>query len=275
MKTEEMEGFLMIVDLVMWGKNGARTLPQVLRRIDEVITQESVKNKIFVDDHSSDETVEIAESFNWRVYESPSWGIAAGANEALRHVESPLFVSVEQDLLLAKNWFDVIPKYMDNPEVVVAQGIRTFTNKALRIIGERSIKSRLSHKTYYCIDNNIFRTRFLHEIGGFPTKDPIAVDVNLFKITQKSKYKWIVDENVVSDHIRDSIVQHIRHRYNIAISSKTVRGSLREAGLIKNTRIFVTSPLRAFQLAVKNKCPQVFFAYPLLRLAMLKACASA
>ena len=260
----------MIADLVMWGKNGAKTLPQVLRRIDEVIPQEFVKNKIFVDDHSSDETVKIAKSFNWKVYENPLWGIAAGANEALRHVESPFFISIEQDLLLAKNWFDIIPKYMDDPKVVVAQGIRKFTNKVLRILDEYSIQSRLLSKAYYCIDNNIFRTRFFREIEGFPAQDKIGVDVALFNIVQKSKYKWVVDENVISDHIRDSIIQHIRHRYRTVMLSETVRRNARQAGLMKHVRLFATSPLRAFQLTVRKRCPQVFFVYPILRLAMLK-----
>jgi len=265
-----MESGRMIVDLVMWGKNGAKTLPQVLKRIDEVITQEFVKNKIFVDDDSSDETVKIAKSFNWKVYENPSWGIATGSNETLRHVKSPFFVSVEQDLLLAENWFDVIPKYMNDPKVVVAQGIRKFTNKTLRVIDEYSIRSRLFHKTYYSIDNNIFRTKFLRGIGGFPTQDKIGVDVALFNVVNKSKYKWVVDENVISDHIRDSIIQHIHHRYKIVMLSKTVRKNMRQVGLRKNLRFFATSPLRAFQLTVKKRCPRVFFAYPMFRLAMLK-----
>lgn len=260
----------MIADLAMWGKNGARTLPRVLRQIDDVIPQEFVKNKIFVDDHSSDETVKIAKSFNWKVYENPSWGIAAGTNEALRHVKSPFFISVEQDLLLAENWHDVIPKYMNDSKVVVAHGIRRFTNKVLRIIDEYSIQSRLFYKTYYTIDNNIFRTKFLRGIRGFPTEDRIGVDVALFNIIQKSKYKWVVDENVISDHIRDSIIQHIRHRHMIVMLSKTVRRNMRQAGLMKNVRLFATSPLRAFQLAVKKRYPQVFFGYPMLRLAMLK-----
>ena len=260
----------MILDLVMWGKNGAKTLRQVLGRIDEVIPQEIVNNKIFIDDHSSDETVKITKSFNWKVYENPSWGISAGANEALRHVESPFFISVEQDLLLARNWFDVIPKYMDDPKVVVAQGIRKFTNKVLRILEEYSIQSRLLSKAYYSIDNNIFRTRLFREIEGFPAQDKIGVDVALFNIVKKSRYKWVVDEDVISDHIRDSIIQHVRHRYRTVMLSKTVRRKARQTGLIKYVRLFSTSPLRAFQLTLTKRCPHVFFMYPILRLAMLK-----
>lgn len=73
------------LDLVMWTKNGEKTLPLVLRQIDEVIPKENVNAKILVDDHSVDDTIKIAKDFNWQVYENPATGIPSGANEALRH----------------------------------------------------------------------------------------------------------------------------------------------------------------------------------------------
>jgi glycosyltransferase involved in cell wall biosynthesis len=86
-------GLKMKFDLVMWTKNGEKLLSSVLDRIDSVIPYECVNQKILVDDHSNDRTVEIARDFNWTVYENPSTGISAGANEALRRVKSPLFIS--------------------------------------------------------------------------------------------------------------------------------------------------------------------------------------
>jgi glycosyltransferase involved in cell wall biosynthesis len=86
-------GLKMKFDLVMWTKNGEKLLSSVLDRIDSIIPYECVNQKILVDDHSNDRTVEIARDFNWTVYENPSTGISAGANEALRRVKSPLFIS--------------------------------------------------------------------------------------------------------------------------------------------------------------------------------------
>jgi glycosyltransferase involved in cell wall biosynthesis len=80
----------MEVDLVMWTRNGAETLPKVLRRIDEVVPKEVVCHKILVDDHSVDDTTEIAKEFNWQVYPNPKTGISSGANEALRHIDTEL-----------------------------------------------------------------------------------------------------------------------------------------------------------------------------------------
>jgi len=46
--------------MVMWTKNGAQTLPFVLKRIGEVIPDRFVNEKIIVDDRSTDETRKIA-----------------------------------------------------------------------------------------------------------------------------------------------------------------------------------------------------------------------
>jgi glycosyltransferase involved in cell wall biosynthesis len=73
-------------DVVMWSKNGGRTLPKVLPQIDRAVPAEVMHRKILVDDHSMDNTVKIARDFNWEVYKNPEGEISAGANEALRHV---------------------------------------------------------------------------------------------------------------------------------------------------------------------------------------------
>jgi hypothetical protein len=44
------------VDLVMWTKNGAETLPLVLKRISGVMPSEFVNKRTIVDDRSADDT---------------------------------------------------------------------------------------------------------------------------------------------------------------------------------------------------------------------------
>src|SRR3972149_1512678 len=108
------------VDVVMWTKNGEFFLPTVLQRIDEGIPSESVSNKIMIDDHSTDGTAKIATSHNWKVYPNPEGGVSSGANEALRRVRSRRFISVEQDLVLAKDWWEKIPSMLEGGKVVAA-----------------------------------------------------------------------------------------------------------------------------------------------------------
>ncbi|NIW13622.1 MAG: glycosyltransferase, partial [Candidatus Thorarchaeota archaeon] len=77
-----------------------------------------------VDDDSVDDTREIAKSFGWQVFFNEGKGISSGANTALKHVTSDFFVSFEQDLLLAWDWWEKIPRLLKGEKVAVASGVR-------------------------------------------------------------------------------------------------------------------------------------------------------
>lgn len=255
------------VDIVMWAKNGERFLPSVLNRIDQVIPYENINQKILVDDHSTDKTREIARDFNWTVYHNPKSGIPSGANEALRHVESEFFVSIEQDIILAKNWWERIPPYMDDSRVAVAQGFRMSTNPTLRKLEEYEW-SRRQIGWFYSIDNNIFRTKVMRQLGGFPTSHPTYCDSILkTKIAKETPYKWIVDKTVVSKHIRESVRNYIEHERSVH-----ARFFASEHSVLKILRLFATSPARGLVIALRKREPSLFWIYPRLRWVILEAC---
>src|SRR4030042_4448469 len=130
-----LQGFTLIdkVDLVMWTKNGANTLPAVLKRINEVIPGEFVGQKIIVDDKSTDNTREIAKTFGWTVVFNKGTGISDGANTALKHVSSEYFISFEQDLLLTREWWEKVPPRIEKNDVAVASGMR-FADKPVGVM---------------------------------------------------------------------------------------------------------------------------------------------
>jgi glycosyltransferase involved in cell wall biosynthesis len=270
------------VDLVMWAKNGAKTLPYVLKRIDEVIPCENVCHKILVDDHSTDQTVGIAKNFNWEVYPNPEGGIPRSANEALKHVDCDYFVSVEQDVLLARDWWDKIPKFMTNEKVAVAQGIRISTEPTLKKLDEYFYSrlnfdnmSDLAHKRDfgYSIDNNIFRTKIIRQLGGFPTLCRVCCDTILIKkILLETEYTWIIDREVVSYHIQKSVKNYIQHFY--ALSGLCARTPYCVPKiphpLLTQIRLLLTSPLGGLKIAYSKKCPNMLWVTPQIRSAYLK-----
>jgi cellulose synthase/poly-beta-1,6-N-acetylglucosamine synthase-like glycosyltransferase len=267
------------VDLVMWAKNGESVLPEVLKRIDEVIPHEHACHKILVDDHSIDRTVEIAKDFNWDVYLNPKGGIPGGANEALRHVNCNFFVSVEQDVVLAKDWWEKISPYMDNDKTAVAQGIRMSTEPTLRKLDEyvySRLKSGIDDPIRFGVsmDNNIFRTKIIRQLGGFPNDCLVCTDTILMrKIIYETPYKWVIDMNVVSDHIRQSVKAHIEHAYTLTKLCANSHYCVNEAQPILLTlRMFLTSPIRASIVAYKKRCPKLLYVYPAIRYKKFKAC---
>ncbi|MEM2971973.1 MAG: glycosyltransferase [Candidatus Bathyarchaeia archaeon] len=267
------------VDLVMWTKNGEKTLPKVLERIEQVIPAEVINKKVLVDDHSVDKTVEIAKEFNWNVYLNPKTGIPSGANEALRHVDCEFFISVEQDVVLAKDWWEKIPPYMSDKKVAVAQGIRMSTEPTLRKLDEyvySRLKSNVNDPIRFGVsmDNNIFRTKIIRQLGGFPNDCLVCTDTILMKkIIYETPYKWVIDINVISDHIRQSVKAHIKHAYTLTMLCARSHYCVNEAGpLLSNLKFFLTSPIRASIIAYKKQCPQALYVYPAIRYEKLKAC---
>ncbi len=220
-----------------------------------------------LDDHSVDDTRDIGRRFGWEIYENPEWGVASGANEALRHVESPFFITFEQDILLARDWWDKIPKYMENPKVAIAQGVRVATVESFRQLRKYTFSRK--DVILASLDNNIMRTKAMLELGGFPRDCPLCVDGYLWKKVLAYNYEWVVDTEVVSDHIRMGILQNVKkdlRRQSLCTCPKATGLSKK----FKMLELFAFSPIRGLQMTLKTKHPQLFLLYPFLRFIDLK-----
>jgi len=257
----------------MWAKNGADSLPKVLPRIDKVIPGENIRKKILVDDHSTDETAKLAKDFSWSVYPNPQTGIPNGAAEALRHVRTEYFISIEQDVVLAENWWDKISLYMEDPKVGSAQGIRITTHPLLRVL-ENWQRSGNEKRTYVSMDNNLFRTKIVKAVGGFPRVCPVCTDTVLMKKMEEVGYKWIIDPSVVSFHIRSNIKGAEEHyqKLNFLCSRTRYCAPNEKLRLSELIRILITSPLRAAYVAIRTNCAPIVLAYPLSRIYKIRAC---
>jgi len=262
----------MKADLVMWAKNGASPLRQVLKRAREVLPSEVIENRIFVDDHSTDDSVDIAKAYGWTIYENKHGGIASGINIALSHVRSEFFISLEQDLVLANDWFKKIPEHMKDPQVIAAAGIRFPSDPILAKLHEVWLEKY--HYKQTGIDNTLWRTRPFKEIVGcIPEYLRYGAADSYIGIRMgKTNYKGIVDSNVVSLHLRlGGLKEEVNRHY--LMGSMAPR---KKAEYILNTtnleafRLAIFSPLRGIQVAIKKNCPQIAYYYPLLRFAFLK-----
>lgn len=282
------------VDLVMWAKDGSKSLPQVFRRIEEVVPSDYVNKRILVDDHSVDSTVKIAKDFNWGVYKNPTTGISAGANEALKHVESPYFISFEQDLLLARDWWQRIPQHFEDTPVSVASGMRLAEKPvglrrlqqyvAKKYRGETELAPWLRTRQMAAftlgktLDNTMYRTERIRALDGFPQMSCNAgVDVMLAYTVEKAGFNWVVDYNVQSTHIRDSLKQELHHQQFYASTLPEVWRKLgRETNShppITKLGIFsrlVVSLATGTFIAFKMREPSIAYIHPLIRIYYTK-----
>jgi hypothetical protein len=260
---------LLKIDLCMWTKNGEASLPEVLEQIDKVIPHENVCCKILVDDNSTDRTTEIAKEYGWKIYSNPCHGVPSGANEALRHVDQEFFASFEQDVLLSPSWWGKMQKYMNDPQVGCAQGIRVSTQPMLKAIDQWQYANQ-HEKLWFSLDNNIFRTKTVRTLQGFPETCPVFCDSALVKRFQNQSFKWIVDMNVVSLHIRSGLRESVNHQFKLMDICYSCQHSPEcvskgKPNLKNMLKIFITSPIRGIQIAIRQDCPKTIFAYPLVR----------
>jgi glycosyltransferase involved in cell wall biosynthesis len=253
----------------MWAKNGERFLPAVLKRIDAVIPRKNVGQKIFVDDSSTDNSVELAKKFGWTVYPNKLGGISGGFNEVLKYVETEFFVSVEQDVLLSTEWFNVISKIVENKDVAVAQGIRVPSHPVLRAIYEDKLKNEFVGKVLTSLDNNIWRTDVIREIGGIPVDKKFRADRDIYPKVLSHGYKWIVCHDAVSIHIREGIRKSLRHHRNAVLRShrKPILGAMKSTALAAK---FFDGMARSWRIVFSKNMPSVLAIYPFMCLVNFK-----
>jgi GT2 family glycosyltransferase len=261
----------MKADLVMWAKNGASTLPLVLKRAEEVLPSEVIGKKIFVDDHSTDKSREIAKDFGWIVYLNEKGGVGCGANTALRHVKNEYFVSLEQDVVLAKNWFEKVPKHLEKEDVAVAQGWRLSDHPVLRKIDEFAFEK--SNFALNSIDNTIYKTKIVKSLGGFAEDIRYgAVDTHLRLRIEHLGLRWVIDPTVISIHLRGGgLKEQMRRLYLYGLHAPWEEGQfVAETKTKRAVKIALMSPLRAFEIVIKKRCPQAIYYYPLMRFSFMK-----
>lgn len=278
----------------MWTKNGSKTLPTVLNRIDQVIPSENVNKRIIVDDQSLDGTEEISRANGWQVIPNEGTGISDGANTALRKVECEYFISFEQDLLLARDWWQKIPPLLANHQIAAASGVRFASQPrgvmrlqqyvAQKYRGEAQLSSWLRGRQKAAftlgstLDNTIYKTEVVRSIGGFPTvKANAGVDTTLAYKLKLAGYSWAVNYSVQSVHLRGGLRHELRHQYWYGTQSREiwqkVERDLSQPAPISRFGIFYRfsiSPFTGLFVAYKMREATIVYIHPLIKFYYLK-----
>ncbi|MCW4029442.1 MAG: glycosyltransferase family 2 protein [Candidatus Bathyarchaeota archaeon] len=270
------------VDLCMWAKNGERTLPFVLERINSVIPREMIHQKIMIDDHSTDNTPAIGKKFGWNVIPNEGHGIGHAANLALKKVKTDVFCSFEQDLLLAPNWFEGVYPLIFKENTVVASGLRFLSapraardleiyiyNDLCSNYSKGLIDTRHFPRT---IDNTIYRTAFLTNMGGFDfLRSGGGQDSRLSQKILRTAYSWKVNYNVISVHLRpNSYLNELRHQKWYATTMSEILQPFNIEPPIGSTFFrLVKSPLTSIKIVKRTKNPSLTIYYPTLLVIQL------
>ncbi len=271
----------MKVDLVMWTLNGAKTLPFVLDRINNVVPDGMVNQKLIVDDGSVDNTVSIAKSCGWNVIRNEGKGISDGANTALKLVETEVFCSFEQDVLLSPAWWtNVSPMIIGKDDVAAACGLRFLpqSNFCFNVEPYGLTRRQIDFYGSYgkTLDNTFWNTQVLRSVGGFPKLTYAGIDTYLLNLFESKGYEWLVNYDVKSLHLHDSLLNELKHYYFYGLSLPQLYKRLGKITKIYQNETLsrfvfklAKSPASGLRMALKMRDARLTVAYPALRLCWL------
>jgi glycosyltransferase involved in cell wall biosynthesis len=255
------------VDLCMWTKNGARTLPAVLERINKVIPKEQIGEKYIVDDKSSDNTQRIAHYYDWTVIPNKGTGISDGANTALDLVQTGVFCSFEQDVLVSPSWWNRVSKLMKPDDVAAVSGLRFLPESSFCYNIDSYLLSHNSGDYGKTLDNTLWNAEILKSIGGFPKVSNAFTETILHYKLKELGYQWLVDYNVRSIHLHGGLNDELRHYYFYGANMPELQSKVNlNVNLFSK---FLKSPISALRMAMATGDPKLILSYPLCRLAML------
>lgn len=280
-----------MIDIVMWAKNGELTLPMVLKRINQVIPQKTVNNKILVDDNSTDRTAQIATIEGWEVIPNQGTGIGDGANTALQYVTTTYFASFEQDLLLNPCWWNLISADLARAKsrrlnVGAISGVRLPDKpKGLRKLQEYILEKQRQKSSdertrvfwFKTLDNTLYKTSVIRQLGGFPKKPKsVGVDNVLAARLHDSGYVWLVDHRIVSTHLREGIRHELKHDYWYGKNFPLLYQIMKWERLTLRSQLprILFSPCRSLEVGIKKKAPEIIYIYPFSLLSEFRGIAT-
>ncbi len=251
------------LDLVMWTYNSQATLEESLSSIDRAIPHDRICHRIMVDGHSSDSTEKIARRHGWEFYETRP-GIPLQANFGLKLVDTDNFASFEHDIVLSPSWLSRIEKLLGADDVVVAQGVRL--SKGVPSLEALDRWSYSRQRLFYSLDNTLYKTEAIRDLGGYPLDCPMTADGLLRRKVLSQGLRWVTDTGCISWHLRSSFPDYLRHVVRHFQRTNFFWESEQTSSLAaKLLRIFFTSPVVGARIASKSHTPSLLLDYPLLR----------
>lgn len=138
---------------------------------------------IIADGGSTDNTINIAESFNIKICKSPP-GKGIQLNEGTKYANGKILIYLHADTFLPQNAFNLIKDYFTKDEVKIATFALNFdSNKLLMKLYSRFTKFD-SMFTTFGDQAIVVKKDFLKSAGGFP-QIKIFEDVEFFRVVRR------------------------------------------------------------------------------------------
>ena len=182
---------------------------------------------IVIDDGSSDNTANIAESFPCQIIRlGKNYGRSYARNRGLEKSKSKYILFTDGDCIVCKNWVNIALKTFKQLQkkdslIAAAEGrvlpLKGFVNKCDAYAGygyNQDLYER--YHEHFCTANLIADKDKIIEAGSFDEKMQTHEDQDLgFRLLEKGyKLYYKPDFSVIHNHLRKTLLDVIRHHYN-------------------------------------------------------------
>lgn len=141
--------------------------------------------------------------------------------------------------------------------IAVAQGIRLPTDKALSFLIHRK-----DGGLAYSLDNTLYRTEIIRSLGGFPQVCLTCTDGLLKRRVEAAGYFWAIDTTLQSRHLKNGIRDYWKHWMKMQKLCSCSNKCYAPRNNVYLARCFLTSPVRAVDLALESGLLRMLFVYP-------------
>ena len=177
------------VSIIFPLKNESNVICQSLDKVFEVDYPLDKINVIVIDDHSTDDTLEVLSKYSQKnkitIYKNDKEpGKASALNNFLKYINTEFLVIMDADHCMSKNFLKKSIPYFNNPKVGLVQGMHSIRNGNQSIIAKLvELEYHGLHQVIYYIQpmpvylgtGAVFKTEVFKSVGVFnndiPTED--------------------------------------------------------------------------------------------------------
>jgi hypothetical protein len=124
----------------------------------------------------------------------------------LDYVETPMYASIDSDVLVTREWFDWCAKTIQSDDRIVAcQGYAKHIGKYYPALQLQWIKDKGGKygKGFCCLGNTLLKTDIIRKIGIPPIS--VEEDWQLRLKVEGAGYRWISNIDIICPHIKNDI----------------------------------------------------------------------
>jgi glycosyltransferase involved in cell wall biosynthesis len=174
------------ITLVIPGRNASATLRECLEHVTAILGKDGLEEIIFVDDGSTDDTLEIAAEFPVRVVKGEARGAASARNLGWREAKTPLIWFMDADCEADPRAVELLRAHLDEHQDAGGVG-GSFTNTREHslvacLIHEEIVQrhDRMPNEVNFLASGNVmYRRTVLEEVDGFDETCYWAHDADL------------------------------------------------------------------------------------------------